>query len=225
MGSAKYNWIVTDTLGNLISQKKNSIPSFKNILGPDGGTYKFKDRIFYFNSYNDTVFSILPDFSYEASFLFGPSELRLSKSLFADVNTIGDFMSIVFIIETSHFHVLNFIYKEKKSTVFIEKVSKKSYLIRGRESNLTNTGLEFTGGITNDLDGGVMFQPENYFEENGQEYMIELLLPHILKNYVASSEFKNSIPKYPENKKELEKLANGIKETDNPILVMVKLKK
>ena len=32
-------------------------------------------------------------------------------------------------------------------------------------------------------------------------------------------------PEFPEKKKELEKLANSLKETDNPILMIVKLKK
>ena len=225
LGNAEYNWIVIDTLGNLISQKKNSIPAFKSTVGADGGTYKFKDRLFYYNAYNDTVFSILPNLKYETSFLFSPGEQRLPRSDFDAIKELQNYIWFNFIFETSHFRVLNYSYMAKKSNVLIEKESKKSYLIKGRESNLTGTGLEFEGGITNDLDGGVMFQPENYFEENGWEYMIELLPPHILKSYVAGSEFKNSTPKYPEKKKELEKLANGIKETDNPILVMVKLKK
>ena len=46
-----------------------------------------------------------------------------------------------------------------------------------------------------------------------------------IKVRVASNEFKNSSPKYPEKKKELEKLANSLKETDNPVLMMVRLKK
>jgi len=41
----------------------------------------------------------------------------------------------------------------------------------------------------------------------------------------AGFEFKNSSPEYPEKKKELEKLANTLKETDNPVLVLVRLKK
>ena len=36
---------------------------------------------------------------------------------------------------------------------------------------------------------------------------------------------KTLLPKYPEKKKELEKLANSLKETDNPVLIIVRLKK
>ena len=45
-----------------------------------------------------------------------------------------------------------------------------------------------------------------------------------LKSHVSSEAFKNSTPKYPEKKKELEKLANSLDENDNPVLMLVKLK-
>ena len=48
--------------------------------------------------------------------------------------------------------------------------------------------------------------------------------PYQLKMYVASETFKNSTPKYPEKKKELEELAASIDENDNPVLMHVKLK-
>jgi hypothetical protein len=49
--------------------------------------------------------------------------------------------------------------------------------------------------------------------------------PLKLKAHVASEAFKNTTPKFPQKKKDLEKLANSLKETDNPVLVLVKLKK
>jgi len=45
-----------------------------------------------------------------------------------------------------------------------------------------------------------------------------------IKIHVASQEFKNSTPQYPEKKKALEKLVNSIDENDNPVLMLVKLK-
>jgi len=52
-----------------------------------------------------------------------------------------------------------------------------------------------------------------------------LLYPYQIKAHVGTETFINSSPKYPEKKKELEKLANSLKETDNPVLVMVRLKR
>ena len=99
----------------------------------------------------------------------------------------------------------------------IEKKSKKSFLtfVENFES----------GGITNDLDGGIDFQPVSYLAENEQEYVIGFFDPYKLKIHVASETFEKSVPTYPEKKRELEKLANSLKETDNPVLVLVRLKK
>ena len=70
-----------------------------------------------------------------------------------------------------------------------------------------------------------MFQPESYYVEDNREYMFGLINPYQIKALVTSIEFKNSTPKYLEKKKEFEKLANSLKETDNPVLMIVRLKK
>ncbi|MGV8091740.1 MAG: hypothetical protein AB2L24_07745 [Mangrovibacterium sp.] len=54
---------------------------------------------------------------------------------------------------------------------------------------------------------------------------VQLINPFQLKAHVASDEFKNSTPQYPEKKKELEKLANSLSENDNPVLMLMKLTK
>jgi hypothetical protein len=86
-------------------------------------------------------------------------------------------------------------------------------------------GTTLIGGIFNDFDAGVRFQPENYYEEKNREYIISLINPIDIKALVKTNEFKRSQPKYPEKKKELEQLATSLKETDNQILMIVKLKK
>ena len=77
-------------------------------------------------------------------------------------------------------------------------------------------------GLINDLDGGPNIWPKTIKDDNTIIGWVDALQ---LKAHVASEAFKNSTPKYPEKKKELEKLANSLKETDNPVLIMVKLKK
>ncbi len=77
-------------------------------------------------------------------------------------------------------------------------------------------------GLINDLDGGPNILPQTVKDNNTLVAWIEAIQ---LKNYIASETFKNSKPKYPGKKKELEKLANSLKETDNPVLVLVSLKK
>ena len=76
-------------------------------------------------------------------------------------------------------------------------------------------------GLTNDLDGGVNFWPRTIINDSTFVSWIEASK---LKEYIASNEFKESNPKYPEKKEELEKLANSLKDTDNPVLMLVRLK-
>ncbi|MBP7730216.1 MAG: 6-bladed beta-propeller [Bacteroidales bacterium] len=226
IGKAVYNWIIIDTLGNLISHKKNSVPSFKSILIPGGGTYKFENRIFYWNCYNDTIFSISPDLTCKPSFLFSPGEHRLPRSqYYSEGKKLSDYMLLNNIFETRRFWVIVYYLKAKGAIVLIEKISNKSFYVDLETESIPWISFTNHGGILDDLDGGPKFQPFGYFEENGQEYIMGLLEPYILKTHVAGIEFKNSSTKYPRGKEELKKLADRLNETDNKILVIVKLKK
>ena len=216
-GKAKYNWIVMDTLGNLITMKKNCIPDFQSPFLAQGGTFSSENRICYWNCYNDTVFSIFPDLSYKASFLLSSGNYRLPRSRFDSGKEPYDYLLLGSILETNHFLTIGYFYKQS-TIALIEKKSKKSFVTYLEEGT-------WRGGISNNLDGGIDFQPDNYFQENGQEYLSGIINPLELKTYVASSKFKNSVPKYPDKKKKLEKLANNIKETDNPIFMIIRLKK
>lgn len=78
--NARYKWIIIDTLGNVIKKKKNEIPMFTANMGQREATYKFENRIFYWNNYADTVFSVLPDLTEEPSFIIYPGEYRLPRT-------------------------------------------------------------------------------------------------------------------------------------------------
>jgi hypothetical protein len=213
MGQAKTNWMILDTLGNLIKVKENSIQPFSSRLGIMGGTYKFENRINYWNCYNDTIFSILPDLNYKAQFLFSAGPNRLPRF---DADNIFKYVLPCLIFETNHFFVFEYGFNKKGQIALIDKKSKKSFLSEWDPDN----GI----GIPNDLDGGVMFIPNSYFVEGGREYIVGLFYPYQLKIHVKSEAFKNSSPKYPKKKLQLEKMANSLNENDNPVLMLVKLK-
>ncbi|MFA5820060.1 MAG: 6-bladed beta-propeller [Bacteroidales bacterium] len=216
---AKYEWIILDTLGNLIKKKERTIPIFRSNYLAGGGTYVFEQKLNYWNQFIDTVFSILPDLTCKATFIFSPGEYRLPKSYVGDpIKQLSQYMTIEQIFETSRFLTIRYsFYKEKNGFVLIDKKNRKSFLSYWES--------DYCGSIFNDLDGGTKFLPKSYLVENSREYLIELIDPYQQKTHVSSTEFKNSVPKYPEKKKELAKLADSLKETDNPILMMVKLKK
>ena len=213
-GRATYNWIVIDAEGNLIKEKYNSVPPFKSGWGSINNIYEFESSTFYHNVYNDTVFCISPDLSYRTSFLFKPSELRWPRH-HVDLSERFNYILLNLVLETRAFIVLQYYYK-KSYMAFIEKGSGKSYKVTWEEENR---------GIINDLDGGAPFEPKQYFEEDRREYLVGFTQPVDILTRISSGDFSNSAAKYPEKKEALIKLAEEIKETDNSILTIVRLKK
>jgi hypothetical protein len=72
-------------------------------------------------------------------------------------------------------------------------------------------------GLRNDYDGGVNFYPRKMVNDSTLAMWIDAFR---LKEHVASEAFKNSTPKYPEKKKELEAFVNQLNENDNPVLIL-----
>ena len=76
----------------------------------------------------------------------------------------------------------------------------------------------FTTGLYNDIDAGPRFLPHKQINDSTMVMWVDAKQ---LKEHVASDDFKNNNPKYPEKKEELEKLAGGLTEFDNPVLMFV----
>ncbi len=79
----------------------------------------------------------------------------------------------------------------------------------------------FTTGIFNDLDAGPRFFPQQMVNDSTLAMLVE---SYELINHVKSDDFNNTESRYPEKKKELKNLAASLKETDNPVIVLVRLK-
>jgi hypothetical protein len=220
--NANYEWIIFDTLGRVLDKKERTTPKFvSNALG-GGGIYRFDNTLTYWNNYTDTAFLIFPDLKQKPSFIISSGEQRLPKSKIT-VETMSDYMWFQQIFETNHFIFIRYFFPLKKYPfVLIDKHINKSYLIN---LNSDDGGSTLIGGILNDLDGGTRFLPQSYFTKNSREFVVGLIYPYQIQAHVKSAEFKNATAKYSEMKENLIKLAGSLKETDNPILMIVRLKK
>jgi hypothetical protein len=76
-------------------------------------------------------------------------------------------------------------------------------------------------GIENDIDGGINFMPNYLYSDS---LLVGWFDVYEIKHFIETQSFKNSTPKYPEKKRELERLAKSLSENDNPVLMIVKLK-
>ncbi|MDX9727242.1 MAG: 6-bladed beta-propeller [Bacteroidales bacterium] len=232
-GHSKYCWVFLDTLGHFVSMKKNSVPPFKPGIEMVGGTYKFENNLFYYNYYNDTIFSISPDLSNSAAYLFAQGNHRWTDGKIEGLDPRStSFISQVYrlfrvgrMFETDKFIVVVFAYQERFAICLIDKKTKKTFLANKYEET-TGSNTKYKPYIINDLDGGMPLTEDlTYYAVNEKEYITTLINPINLKVHVSGNEFKNKVNIYPEKKKDLEKLANSLKETDNPVLVLVSLKK
>jgi hypothetical protein len=216
--NVKYKWVIVDSLGNLIKKEKRKIPEFTSSVGGSSGTYSFRNKISYWNGYfSDTIFSISSDLNEQPSFIISQGEHRFPKSRIIFPNEITQYLLIHQIFESNRFWAIRYSYRNRNEFGLIDKEVRKTFL--------ANWEYDGRGGILNDFDGGTRFLPKDYFKKFNREYLVGLIYPFWIKSHILSNEFKISTPKYPEKKKELEKLANSLKETDNPVLMIVRLKK
>ncbi len=214
----KYEWIFLDTLGNIIKKKDRSIPIFKSNYLVGGGTFIQGNKLNFWHNFTDTIISFSYDFTIKPNFLLSQGDFRLPKQYVNDpMKRLPEYMSLEQILETNRFLILRYFYKGKNSLVLIEKEKHKSFL--------SYWSFDDYRGLLNDLDGGIRFQPRGYLFENGNEYLIELKDAIKFKVYANSSEFKNSKCINPEKKKIFKELTDSLKEEDNPVLMIVKLKK
>jgi hypothetical protein len=221
--NVKYNWIILDTIGNIVSIKNRATPMFTSNWLIGGGVYDYNNKIYNWNPFVDTVFSIQHDLKYEPSFLFNPGDYRLPKSQI-DMGKMKTYFNLYRVLETNRFLVFFYLFDSKLTITFIDKISMDSYSTN-LVSGPATVGNNYIGGIFNDLDGGVKFQPESYFVEDGREYLAGLINAFQLKALLTNKEFQNYIPAHAEKKEKLVKLANNITETDNQIFMIVRLKK
>ncbi len=219
----KYDWIIIDTLGNLVKKKDRSLFPFKSAWLISGENYKYDNKVFYWDHFSDTVFSLSSELKEKPSFIIASGDHRMPKSDFS-FEQHAKYLNLKQIIETKEFIIIRYHYF-KPALVLINKKSKKHFLSYLEGNDNGYLAWDLSGGIKNDLDGGMYFLPNNCFIENGCEYLLGLISPFQLKEFIEGDEFKNSVPKYPEKKKNLEKIGKDLKETDNPVIVVVRLKK
>ncbi len=227
-GEPKYNWIFLDTLGNLVSSKENSARTFYPNYGVSGAIYKFDKRLFYFNPFNDTVFSISSDLKDNAAYLFPRDAHRRPEGGFGSDpwSQLSTLFIVIRMFESKNFIFLEYAFHNENSILLINKTLKKTFLAY-KEVTIPGFKVNTRAWIINDLDGGLPMSLSPvyyYYMEDDSEYICTFLNAFDLKKLTSDKEFRDAEPKYPDKKNKLEEIAMYLKETDNPVLMIVKLK-
>ena len=215
-GDSKYDWIILDTLGNELIKKPNFIPNFPSNLGAWVGCYKYDKNIYYWNSYNDTVFYINPDFNYHPVLLFSPGNHRLPRSPINDFSKLSYYMQPHSLFETKQFYIFKYFFDGREAIAFINKENKEAFAVPLQRDD-SGYG-KYIGGISNDIDNGPDFQPFCCLEKEQGEYLLGLVNAFeftSLKLDLSGENYGNS---------NVMEIVNKINETDNPVLMLVRLK-
>jgi hypothetical protein len=221
MGNIENSYTLLDTNGLVIKSFSNKYP-FKNRDGfglrSENLFYKFNNKLFKKEAYSDTIY-VYDKMNFKPHLVIEVGKKLITPDVRSNYDgryIVKNYIQQLNLFEFGDYVYYDFIYKFELPDVLL------TYSFIGSKRNNYQALFIRSEGIINDLDGGPNILPITIKDDNTIIGCVDALK---LKAHVASEAFKNSKPKYPEKKKELEKLANSLKETDNPVLMLARLKK
>ena len=198
----KYRWEKAEGAATFVFQYENLF-------------YRFNNKLFKKEVYSDTVF-VFENKDFKPHLVIEVGKRLISQKTRSEYTT--EQIRDNFITPINLFEFGEFIYYE-----FIVPLNGHSEGLSyiGSKKNDFEALVDPEKDIINDLDGGPSIWPKTIKDDNT---ILSWIDASQLKAHVASDAFIKSTPKFPEKKKELEELANSLKDTDNPVLIMIKLK-
>ena len=222
LGNIENSYLLMDSSGYSIKAFRNKY-SFTKSEGPAIGFrgenifYRFNNKLYKKEIYSDTIYSFEGN-NFKPHMVIELGERLLTpeaRSEHSGEYIVEHYIDQLNLLEFGDFIYYGFVYK----IVLFREVDRYGFI--GSKTCDYRALFDLHKGIINDLDVGPNIIPLTTKDDNTIISMVDALT---LKNHILTEEFKNSTPKYPEKKKELEKLAASLKETDNPVLVLVRLK-
>ncbi len=218
------NMELIDTEGNILKSftNKYKFERGRAMLGFIGEClmYPFEGKLHFKEIFSDTLFymdrlEMVPEIILNSGEKRFTPEMRSKAIAETSADPRGSSESIVkSLIQNKLFETRNYLF-------YSYGYDKKGIMLIYNKSTGKQVEIDSKAGIKNDWDGGPNIQLKMNKDDNT---VFSWINAFELKQYIASDAFKNSTPKYPEKKKELEKLANSLNENDNPVLMLVKLK-
>lgn len=218
-GSNEHSFALIDKAGHVIKFFPNKYPfKSKSSFGftHENLFYSYNNKVNIKEIYSDTIFSFEKTmFKPHAVIKVGNKQVTPKVRSELTMEDIGaNIIEPMNLLQFGDFLYYSFIYK------FVPPDVKILSFISSKKND-KQALFDVGEGIINDLDGGSGIIPLTTLDDRT---IVTLIDAFTLKKHITSESFKNSKPLYPQKKKDLENLANKIKETDNPVLIIVKLK-
>lgn len=234
-GSERYIFILTSDHGDTISTVKNYTTWKKGYAGtlvitkPGNEAFYLNNNSYFFKSnYNDTVYRVnnTKD-KIEPSYIINFGKYKVPEDLIPE-KIVSDPIKLQDYYKKS----VNFYYAkpfEASNNVFIRSICmgkrEYKYLLYDKSSTegylLVNEDGESTG-ILNDWDGGFDFWPIS--QKSNNQIIMPIEAMDLLKKWESNNSDTRTITK-PDKQKALRNVISGLEVTDNPIIMVVTLKK
>jgi len=218
-GIEQYRSIILNINGDTLNRRPNYYHFKVNENVEIGGPfvnilYKYNKTLYFKELFSDTVFAIDQKNTIVPYLILDSDGKHITPAILANrtyknKDDINDCLWVYNIMEVSRY------------LFFLVKFDGNSYYEVYDKTVNTKFRIADNNYLIDDISGGVNFQPKDCSGEKFYSWVEALEL----KNYVSSNLFKNSVVKNPEKKKALKELADSLKETDNPVLIVVTPKK
>lgn len=181
--------------------------------------YNFENKVCFKEEFSDTVFFVnketnefQPRLIFDSHHQGASPRLRYDKeygrSHFAEV------YRVYLIIETPRYIIYTYEHNKTGYKMLYDKSANKKFKLN--EWNYYND-VASKNALKNDINGGPGFDPD-FCCENIVYSSVDALT---LKKYVEGEEFAKAKVNDPQKKTALKNLADSLKETDNPVLIVV----
>ena len=191
-----------------------SVDGFITTNAYETSSYIQGNKLFLKELQNDTLFCLTDSMKLSPVLVFNTGEMRLTPEARSNGKHYFDnpyeYLTIPEIFSSERYLYYSFSYKKlgPGNKIILDRQSGKKFVIPKKE------------GLTDDISGGISFKPQYCY--NG--IFFSWIEANALKNYLSSDAFKLSVVTNPNKKEELKRLADSITESDNPVLIMAKIK-
>lgn len=234
----KYDWVVFDTTGNILSSKL--FDCYHSIAYPPPASmiiFENNDILYRYRSISDTIYKIDED-GFNAEFIIDRkfkdgyrmySQEEISRKVRWDVllnelhNVKLRFIDGIYGIGNQWIisYVTYFQKNINYEAALFNQSSNIGSLMYRQEVDKSQPNYK---GIPNDWVGFGAIKPESLIKIGSDTYIVSVMEALELKEMVNSDGFRNSVPKRPELKLKIKLLADSLDYDSDPILFLLKLR-
>mgnify|MGYP002682104083 FL=1 len=221
--------LLIDIFGDTVHFKPNCYKYTKQSKGGSRGlgemqVYSIDKKVCFRERFSDTVFYVdTKDNHFKPRMILNSHNTVVTPEIRGGAEASGrDWTYVNKIFETSRYvffscRIWDGKDRSNNNRIIFDKTTNIKYML--------DIDSEYNSPLVDDLGGGPAFNMSYLDYSFNGDILFSFVEAHALKKHVASEEFKNAKVKYPEKKERIKELSDSLDDMDNPVLVMVRLKR